>query len=145
MVSYHPGSKNGKADTLSRQFEAPDESGQPDLILPATAMLVLVQWEIRRAHQLPATQAFRATAVPSTGNAVDARDTQLGTPRDPQIDAAHQPPVLVAFSGVRHGEVHSAVLHVRSGADQLPTPRGSVGAAPGSPTPLVAPIHGLPY
>ncbi|KAK3546653.1 hypothetical protein QTP70_031427, partial [Hemibagrus guttatus] len=36
------------------QFEAPDESGQPDLILPATAVLAPVQWdlveEIRRAH-----------------------------------------------------------------------------------------------
>ncbi|KAK3506816.1 hypothetical protein QTP70_029068, partial [Hemibagrus guttatus] len=53
-VSYRPGSKNGKADALSRQFEAPDESGQPDLILPATAVLAPVQWdlveEIRRAH-----------------------------------------------------------------------------------------------
>ncbi|KAK3510980.1 hypothetical protein QTP70_027788 [Hemibagrus guttatus] len=53
-VSYHPGSKNGKADALSRQFEVANESGQPDLILPATAVLALVQWdlveEIRRAH-----------------------------------------------------------------------------------------------
>ncbi|KAK3536150.1 hypothetical protein QTP70_031317 [Hemibagrus guttatus] len=53
-VSYHPGSKNGKADALSRQFEAPDESGQPDLILLATAVLAPVRWdlveEIRRAH-----------------------------------------------------------------------------------------------
>ncbi|KAK3522503.1 hypothetical protein QTP86_016199 [Hemibagrus guttatus] len=53
-VSYRPGSKNGKADALSRQFEVPDESGQPDLILPATAVLAPVQWdlveEIRWAH-----------------------------------------------------------------------------------------------
>ncbi|KAK3542068.1 hypothetical protein QTP86_011365 [Hemibagrus guttatus] len=53
-VSYHPGSKNGKADTLSRQFEVANESGQPDLILPATAVLAPVQWdlveEIWRAH-----------------------------------------------------------------------------------------------
>ncbi|KAK3510177.1 hypothetical protein QTP70_026766 [Hemibagrus guttatus] len=53
-VSYHPRSKNGKADALSRQFEATNESGQPDLILPATAMLAPVQWdlvkEIRQAH-----------------------------------------------------------------------------------------------
>ncbi|KAK3524953.1 hypothetical protein QTP86_011740 [Hemibagrus guttatus] len=53
-VTYHPGSKNGKADALSRQFEMVNEPGKPDLILPATAILVPVQWnlveEIRRAH-----------------------------------------------------------------------------------------------
>ncbi|KAK3574508.1 hypothetical protein QTP86_008555 [Hemibagrus guttatus] len=54
MVTYRPGSKNGKADALSRQFEAANEPGQPDLILPATAILAPVQWdlveEIQRAH-----------------------------------------------------------------------------------------------
>ncbi|KAK3537116.1 hypothetical protein QTP70_002129 [Hemibagrus guttatus] len=45
-VSYNPGSKNGKADALSRQFEAANESGQPDLILPATAVLAPVQWDL---------------------------------------------------------------------------------------------------
>ncbi|KAK3523803.1 hypothetical protein QTP70_010025 [Hemibagrus guttatus] len=155
-VSYHPGSKNGKADALSRQFEAPDESGQPDLILPATAALVPVQWdlveEIWRAHAdeppptgCPLHKLVRATAVPAAGNAVGARGTQLGTPRDPQIDAAHQPPALVAFLGLGRGEVRSAVLHVRTGADQPPAPRGSVGATSGPPTPLVAPICGRPY
>ncbi|KAK3534434.1 hypothetical protein QTP86_015214 [Hemibagrus guttatus] len=53
-VTYHPGSKNDKADALSRQFEADDEPTQPDVILPATAILAPVQWnlieEIRRAH-----------------------------------------------------------------------------------------------
>ncbi|KAK3509407.1 hypothetical protein QTP70_033974, partial [Hemibagrus guttatus] len=53
-VMYHPGSKNGKADALSRQFETANEPGQPDLILLATAILAPVQWdlveEIRRAH-----------------------------------------------------------------------------------------------
>ncbi|KAK3508768.1 hypothetical protein QTP70_005354 [Hemibagrus guttatus] len=38
----------------ARQFEAANEPGQPDLILPATAILAPVQWdlveEIRRAH-----------------------------------------------------------------------------------------------
>ncbi|KAK3557186.1 hypothetical protein QTP70_024684, partial [Hemibagrus guttatus] len=46
-VTYRPGSKNGKADALSRQFEAANKPGQPDLILPATAILFE---EIRRAH-----------------------------------------------------------------------------------------------
>ncbi|KAK3553025.1 hypothetical protein QTP86_031215 [Hemibagrus guttatus] len=52
--TYRPGSKNGKADALSRQFEASNEPVQADLILPATAILAPVRWnlveEIRRAH-----------------------------------------------------------------------------------------------
>ncbi|KAK3557679.1 hypothetical protein QTP70_033641 [Hemibagrus guttatus] len=53
-VTYRPGSKNGKADALSRQFEAASEPVQADLILRATAILAPVQWnlveEIRRDH-----------------------------------------------------------------------------------------------
>ncbi|KAK3539043.1 hypothetical protein QTP86_023635 [Hemibagrus guttatus] len=53
-VTYRPGSKNSKADTLSRQFQAANEPAQPDIILSATAILAPVQWnlveEIRRAH-----------------------------------------------------------------------------------------------
>ncbi|KAK3515044.1 hypothetical protein QTP70_004028 [Hemibagrus guttatus] len=53
-VSYRPGSKNGKADALSRQSEGASDPGQPKLILPATALLAPVRWdllgEIRRAH-----------------------------------------------------------------------------------------------
>ncbi|KAK3515156.1 hypothetical protein QTP70_008183 [Hemibagrus guttatus] len=53
-VTYRPGSKNGKADALSRQFEVANEPAQPDVILPATTILAPVQWnlveELRRAH-----------------------------------------------------------------------------------------------
>ncbi|KAK3517667.1 hypothetical protein QTP70_015162 [Hemibagrus guttatus] len=53
-VTYRPGSKNFKADALSRQFEVDNEPAQPDVILPATVILAPVQWnlveEIRRAH-----------------------------------------------------------------------------------------------
>ncbi|KAK3506361.1 hypothetical protein QTP70_031351 [Hemibagrus guttatus] len=53
-VSYRPGSKNGKADALSRQSEGAGDLGQPELILLATALLAPVRWdllgEIRRAH-----------------------------------------------------------------------------------------------
>ncbi|KAK3530126.1 hypothetical protein QTP86_014792, partial [Hemibagrus guttatus] len=53
-VTYHPGSENGKADALSRQFESANDPGKPELILPATALLAPVHWdlmeEIRRAH-----------------------------------------------------------------------------------------------
>ncbi|KAK3575625.1 hypothetical protein QTP86_031586 [Hemibagrus guttatus] len=90
-VTYRPGSKNGKAYALSRQFKAASEPGQPDLILVATAILEPVQWdlveEIRWAHTdepppphwLPTNQAFRATeafrafrAFPAAGYAVGA-------------------------------------------------------------------------
>ncbi|KAK3525857.1 hypothetical protein QTP70_010923 [Hemibagrus guttatus] len=68
-VTYRPGSKNCKADALSRQFEASSEPVQPNLILPATAILAPVRWslmeEIRRAHAdepppagCPATKVF---------------------------------------------------------------------------------------
>ncbi|KAK3510712.1 hypothetical protein QTP70_015989, partial [Hemibagrus guttatus] len=53
-VTYRPGSENGKADALSRQFESANDPGKPELILPATALLAPVHWdlmeEIRRAH-----------------------------------------------------------------------------------------------
>ncbi|KAK3519118.1 hypothetical protein QTP70_017280, partial [Hemibagrus guttatus] len=53
-VMYRPGSKNGKADALSRQFESANDPGKPELILPATALLAPVHWdlmeEIRQAH-----------------------------------------------------------------------------------------------
>ncbi|KAK3548528.1 hypothetical protein QTP70_013378 [Hemibagrus guttatus] len=53
-LTYRPGSKNGKADALSRQFETANDPGKPELILPATAILAPVHWdlmeEIRRAH-----------------------------------------------------------------------------------------------
>ncbi|KAK3516699.1 hypothetical protein QTP70_022492, partial [Hemibagrus guttatus] len=51
---YRPGSKNGKADALSRQFESANDPSKPEPILPATALLAPVRWdlmeEIRRAH-----------------------------------------------------------------------------------------------
>ncbi|KAK3549028.1 hypothetical protein QTP70_027750 [Hemibagrus guttatus] len=54
MVTYRPGSKNGKADALSRKFETANESVLVEPILPATAILAPVLWnlveEIQRAH-----------------------------------------------------------------------------------------------
>ncbi|KAK3532190.1 hypothetical protein QTP86_009293 [Hemibagrus guttatus] len=53
-VSYRPGSKNGKADALFWQSEGAGDPGQPELILPATALLAPIWWdllgEIRRSH-----------------------------------------------------------------------------------------------
>ncbi|KAK3548299.1 hypothetical protein QTP70_009091 [Hemibagrus guttatus] len=54
LVTYHPGTKNSKVDALSRRFVKQREPPQPDLILPAAAILVPVWWslveEIQRAH-----------------------------------------------------------------------------------------------
>ncbi|KAK3534040.1 hypothetical protein QTP86_000632 [Hemibagrus guttatus] len=55
-VSYRPGSKNGKADALSRQSEGAGVLGQPELILPATTLLApfrpqVMQW----VHEAPSS------------------------------------------------------------------------------------------
>ncbi|KAK3548637.1 hypothetical protein QTP70_015934 [Hemibagrus guttatus] len=54
MVTYRPGSKNGKADALSRKFEGADEPVLSEPILPPTAILAPVHWklveEIQRTH-----------------------------------------------------------------------------------------------
>ncbi|KAK3541244.1 hypothetical protein QTP86_016908 [Hemibagrus guttatus] len=68
-VTYRPGSKNSKADALSRQFEAQSKPTQPDLILPAAVILAPVRWslieEIHPAHadkpppvNCPATKVY---------------------------------------------------------------------------------------
>ncbi|KAK3531883.1 hypothetical protein QTP70_034386 [Hemibagrus guttatus] len=53
-VTYRPGSKNGKADALSRGFETPSEPTRIEPILLVTAILAPVQWnlveEIQHAH-----------------------------------------------------------------------------------------------
>ncbi|KAK3507071.1 hypothetical protein QTP70_003881 [Hemibagrus guttatus] len=54
MVTYRPGSKNGKADALSRRFETASDPVLVEPILPATAILARVRWnlveEIQRSH-----------------------------------------------------------------------------------------------
>ncbi|KAK3533208.1 hypothetical protein QTP70_013610 [Hemibagrus guttatus] len=98
-VSYRPGSKNGKADALSRQSEGAGILGQPEPILPATALLALVRWDllgdIRRAHaeepppadcpphRLFVPSQFRVQVMrwvheaPSSGHPGTRRSTQL--------------------------------------------------------------------
>ncbi|KAK3528449.1 hypothetical protein QTP70_000145 [Hemibagrus guttatus] len=81
-VTYRPGSKNSKADALSRQFEADDKPAQPDVIE-----------EIRRAHTdepppagCPPTNLFvplhfrqlvMQWEAPSSGHPGIRRSTQL--------------------------------------------------------------------
>ncbi|KAK3538312.1 hypothetical protein QTP70_035247 [Hemibagrus guttatus] len=80
--------------------------------------------------RLPAKQALRATAVPVAGYAVGARGAQLRSPRDPPINPAHPPPVLVALLGLGCGGAHPAMPHVCTGADQPSASRGPAGATP---------------
>ncbi|KAK3517180.1 hypothetical protein QTP70_000775 [Hemibagrus guttatus] len=68
-VTYRPGSKNGKADSLSRQFET---ATSPDLCAPT---------------------------ISATGDAVSARGPQFWAPRYPPFDAAHSSLILVALPG----------------------------------------------
>ncbi|KAK3543640.1 hypothetical protein QTP70_025988 [Hemibagrus guttatus] len=63
MVTYRPGSKNGKADALSRKFERADKPVLTEPILPPTAILApVVQW----VHE-----------APSSGHPGVCRSTQL--------------------------------------------------------------------
>ncbi len=45
-VAYRPGSKNTKADALSRQFELTLQPISPDPILPTTLIVAPVQWDV---------------------------------------------------------------------------------------------------
>lgn len=46
VLTYRPGSKNVKADSLSRQFVSADASEEADTILPLTKVLGAITWEI---------------------------------------------------------------------------------------------------
>ncbi|KAK3510624.1 hypothetical protein QTP70_011878 [Hemibagrus guttatus] len=98
-VTYRPGSKNGKADALSRGFETTSESTRVEPILPVTAILVPVWWnlmkEIQRSHAnepppagFPPKRIFMPPQfhlqvmqwiheAPSSGHPVIQRSTQL--------------------------------------------------------------------
>ncbi|XDV53693.1 hypothetical protein PO909_022129 [Leuciscus waleckii] len=45
-ITYRPGSKNGKADALSRQFDGTSDHAKPESILPSTLIVAPVQWDI---------------------------------------------------------------------------------------------------
>ncbi|KAK3540875.1 hypothetical protein QTP86_002448 [Hemibagrus guttatus] len=99
MVTYHPGSKNGKADALSRRFKGADEPVLSEPILPPTAILAPGHWnlveEIQRTHAeepppagCPPTKVFmppqfRTQVIqwvheaPSSGHPGIRRSTQL--------------------------------------------------------------------
>ncbi|KAK3548474.1 hypothetical protein QTP70_013316 [Hemibagrus guttatus] len=156
-VTYRPGSKNSKADDLSRQFEAQSEPVQPDLILPAAAILVPVRWslmeEIRRTHanepppaNCPATKVFVPLQfrqqvlqwvheAPSSGHPGIRWSTQLTRCRfwwpslGRDVERYVQACLTCAQSRV---------------SCQLPV-AGVAGASTDSPTPLVPPVCGFSY
>ncbi|KAK3554259.1 hypothetical protein QTP70_020113 [Hemibagrus guttatus] len=102
MVTYRPGSKNRKADALSRGFETTSEPTRIEPILPVTAILAPVRWnlvkEIQRAHTNEPPPAgcppnwifvppqFRLQVMqwvheaPSSGHPGIQRSTQLALP-----------------------------------------------------------------
>ncbi|KAK3550863.1 hypothetical protein QTP70_006409 [Hemibagrus guttatus] len=55
MVTYRPGSKNGKADALSRKFDSADEPVLTKPILPPTAILAPARWNL--VEEIQRTQA----------------------------------------------------------------------------------------
>lgn len=61
-VTYRPGSKNVKADALSRQTDEPERSGNTENILPETLLLAPVQWDI----MTEISQANEQIAIPAT-------------------------------------------------------------------------------
>ncbi|KAK3519646.1 hypothetical protein QTP86_015266 [Hemibagrus guttatus] len=71
-VTYRPGSKNSKADALSRHFEVANKPGQPDLILPATAILAPIF--VPQFWQQVMQWVYEA---PSSGHPGIRRSTQL--------------------------------------------------------------------
>ncbi|KAK3507421.1 hypothetical protein QTP70_020385 [Hemibagrus guttatus] len=129
-VSYRPGSKNGKADALSRQSEGAGDLGQPELILLATTLLAPVRWdllgEIRRAH---------AEEPPPA----DCPPRRLFVPlqfRTQVMRWVHEAPSL-GHPGTRRSAQLARTSRQRPEGllEPLPVPRAS----------LVAPLRGFPH
>ncbi|KAK3549527.1 hypothetical protein QTP86_003629 [Hemibagrus guttatus] len=72
-----PGTKNNKADALSRQFETRREPPQPNLILPVAT------------SELSHNQALHALSVSPASFTMGSRVSQLQPPGDPQVDPTH--------------------------------------------------------
>ena len=55
-LSYHPGSKNTKADSLSRQFDGYQEPPAPEPILPQTVIVSPIRWKMEDQLQAALSQ-----------------------------------------------------------------------------------------
>lgn len=53
VLTYKPGSKNGKADALSRQFAPTEESPVTESIIPSSCVVAMVTWEIESVVTKP--------------------------------------------------------------------------------------------
>ncbi|KAK3540184.1 hypothetical protein QTP70_027711, partial [Hemibagrus guttatus] len=68
-VMYRPGSKNGKADALSRKYETKSFPSTPEPILPFTAILGPVRWELMEEIQRAHTDEPPPSSCPPRSNA----------------------------------------------------------------------------
>ncbi|KAK3508805.1 hypothetical protein QTP70_008630, partial [Hemibagrus guttatus] len=152
MVTYRLGSKNGKANALSRRFETASNPVLVEPILPATAILAPVRWnlveEIQRSHaDDPPPAGCPPTKICASPVCLQVMQWIHEAPapviRDSANYTARPPSLLVALPGLRCGGVHSVMPHLRSGTDQSPTPGGVAEAPSNSSTPLVSPIGGF--
>ncbi|KAK3526776.1 hypothetical protein QTP70_033574 [Hemibagrus guttatus] len=66
MVTYRPGSKNGKVDALSRKFETANEPVLVEPILPVIAILALVRWNLVEEIQQAYAEDPPPTGCPPT-------------------------------------------------------------------------------
>ena len=63
-LTYRPGSKNTKADALSRQFDAPLSPPTKEYILPRASLVVPVRWDIEETIHQAQTSDPTPTACP---------------------------------------------------------------------------------
>ncbi|KAK3560196.1 hypothetical protein QTP86_000671 [Hemibagrus guttatus] len=64
-VTYCPGSKNGKADALSRKYETKSSPSAPVPVLPLTTILCLLRWELMKEIQHAHTNEPPPSSCPS--------------------------------------------------------------------------------
>ena len=62
-LTYRPGSKNTKADALSRQYAADEATAPPETILPPSCVVATLTWDIESAIR----EAQRTQPDPGTG------------------------------------------------------------------------------
>ncbi len=105
-VTYRPGTKNTKADALSRQTESVEHSSPVENILPAKILLAPVQWDIiteithakptdSASSRMPRRPSLRPRTLPSIS-------TQSGTHK-PQFQATLESQLRNTSCGIASG------------------------------------------
>lgn len=67
-ISFRPGSKNTKADALSRQYSPDEEHLEPAPVLPASCRVGFLSWSVEETIQ----QALQTEPDPGTGHFIPA-------------------------------------------------------------------------